>query len=91
MLRGELANKISERTEVSKEDILQIMDVMVEEITDSLKKGEEVKLFGFGKFIARKYGKRKCYNPVSGEIITLKSSVQPAFIAGPKLREELNK
>ena len=91
MLKAELASKISERTQMSKDDVLQIIDVMAEEITESLKKGEEVKLFGFGKFIARKYGERKCYNPQSGELITLKSSVQPAFTAGPKLRNELNK
>ena len=38
-------------------------------------------MHGFGKFSARKYGVRKCYNPVTKELITLNPSIQPAFNA----------
>lgn len=91
MLKKELVKKICARTSLEEGDVSHILDVMLDEITESLKSGEEIKLFGFGKFTTRKYGERKCYNPVTGDIINLKSSVQPAFTAGPKLRSELNK
>ena len=47
----------------------------------SFENGEHVSLHGFGKFSARKYGVRKCYNPVTKELITLNPSIQPAFNA----------
>ena len=91
MNKKDLAEKISKKINLKENEILQVIDLLTEEITCSLSDGKEVKLFGFGKFVAREYGERNCYNPISGEIIKLKSSKQPAFIAGPKLREKLNK
>ena len=91
MKKKELANAISKKTSLGEAEILEIIELACEEITEALKNGEEVKLFGFGKFVTRPYGERKCYNPITGEIITLSPSVQPAFMPGPKLREEINK
>ena len=91
MKKKELAAAISKKTTFKESDIIEILETAFEEITESLKNGEEVKLFGFGKFIARTYGKRNCYNPVTGKMMTLKESVQPAFIPGPKLREKISK
>lgn len=91
MKKKELAAVISSKTSFSETEILEIFEVAIEEITEALKNGEEVKLFGFGKFVARTYGERNCYNPITGKMITLKASVQPAFVPGPKLREKINK
>lgn len=91
MNKKELAKKISAKTNYSKDDVLTILDVFCDEIAETIKNGDEVKLFGFGKFLARSYGARKCYNPVTGELINLSPSVQPAFVPGPKLREKINK
>lgn len=91
MTRSELVKNISVKTGMPFEDVEKVLETMQLAIAESLKKGEEVKLHSFGKFHARKYGNRKCYNPQTSEIINLKPSVQPAFTAGPKLREYLNK
>ncbi len=91
MKKKDLAEKISRKTDFKDNEILQVIDLLTEEIACSLSEGKEVKLFGFGKFVVREYGERNCYNPVTGEMMKLKSSIQPAFIAGPKLREKLNK
>lgn len=91
MNKNELSKIIAQRTDTSADVVLEILNAMTEEIALAMKNGDEVKLFGFGKFQARTYKERKCYNPQTGKLITLKPSVQPAFIPGPKLREELNK
>ena len=90
MTQSELIKKISVETGKTENDIDMIIKTYHEKITESLKKGDDVKLHGFGRFSARKYGERKCYNPQNGELMMLKPSVQPAFTAGPKLRRELN-
>ncbi len=91
MNKCELAQAIAKKTDGSVEIISQILDAMTEEITEALKMGKTVKLFGFGKFQTRNYKERKCYNPQTGKMMTLKPSIQPAFTPGPKLREALNK
>ena len=60
------------------------------EIGNIIKGGDKIKLHGFGAFYTRKYGERKCYNPVTGTIEKIPASVQPVFKAGPKLREKIN-
>ena len=90
MKKKELAEKVSLATGYKESEVEEILESVFDEIANSLKKGEEVKIFGFGKFISRSYGERKCYNPITGELIKLSPSVQPAFIAGPKLREKIN-
>lgn len=91
MKKSELAKAVSQRCELSEENVTEIIELVFDEIATSLKNGEEVKIFGFGKFVSRPYGERQCFNPITGKIMTLKPSVQPAFIAGPKLREKINK
>lgn len=90
MKKSDLTAEIVKQTNCKEEDIAAIIEAMLAVITESLKKGEKVSIHGFGKFVPRKYGKRKCYNPRTSELITLQPSVQPAFVAGPKLRAELN-
>ena len=53
--------------------------------------GETVRIHGFGNFVPRPYGERKCYNPRTGKNITLPASVQPAFIPGKKMRVMIQK
>ena len=87
---SELVENISKKTQYDKSQVDLILRSALDEIADSLKKGEEVKLFGFGKFVAREYKERKCYNPITKDIIKLSPSIQPAFMAGPKLRQYIN-
>lgn len=81
-----VAKKCSADEKITKE----IIDELFNEITECLVNGEVVSIHGFGKFMARPYGVRKCYNPITGEMMELKPSIAPAFNAGGKLRERLN-
>ena len=87
MKKSELIREIAKQTQIKEDDIQLVMDTLVAQITAKLKAKEEVKIHGFGKFKARKYGKRKCYNPQDGKLMTLPASVQPAFIPSGKFRE----
>ena len=91
MKRSELVKKVAKNIGYNEEIVDNVLKGITDEIAEELKKKENVSIFGFGKFIARSYGARKCYNPISGKVDVLKPSLQPAFIPGTKLRETLNK
>ena len=90
MNKKELAKKISKTTDSEETEVIAILDATLEEIGNIIKGGDKIKLHGFGAFYTRKYGERKCYNPVTGTIEKIPASVQPVFKAGPKLREKIN-
>ena len=91
MNKKELITALSQKLNRKPSDVTNTFDTVIEHIAASLKNGETVKLHGFGKFVARTYGERRCYNPVTGKEIILSSSVQPAFIPSEKFRSKIKK
>lgn len=90
MTKSELVKKIQAETGYSDEIVEKIVGSVFDNITNLLANNETVGIHGFGKFVTRQYGKRKCYNPMTGDIMDLKPSRQPAFIPGVKLRNVIN-
>ena len=90
MKRSELIDNVSKNTNYDIAVVETILKGITDEIISSLKNGNSVGIHGFGKFVARTYGARKCYNPITGTLEMLEPSVQPAFIAGSKFRKEIN-
>lgn len=90
MKRSELIVKVSKNTNYDIAVVESVLSGITDEIICSLKKGDSVVIHGFGKFVVRSYGARKCYNPITGNIEILEPSIQPAFIPGTKIRKELN-
>ncbi len=58
-------------------------------ITSALKKGDEVRIVGFGTF-AVSARSREGRNPRTGEKIAIAASKQPKFRAGKGLKDALN-
>ena len=59
-------------------------------ITDALRKGEDVRLVGFGTFSTRRRAARQGRNPRTGETIQIPASTQPKFKAGRPLKDAVN-
>ena len=91
MKKSDLIVAVAEKLNIKEGEVTLILDAIVEEIAERLRNGESVKIHGFGKFETRAYGKRSCYNPQTGKIITLAESIQPAFIPGGKFRLKIKK
>ena len=83
-------NKSLEKLELSKSAVSHVIDAALATIEASLKKGEEVRLVGFGNFYVSKRAAAKGRNPRTGETIQIKASKQPKFRAGKQLKEEVN-
>ena len=87
MNKTELINVISETTSLSKKDAGAALDATIKAITDTLSKGEDVVLTGFGSFTVKERAAREGRNPATGEKMMIAASKSPAFKAGKSLKD----
>ena len=90
MNKGDLVAAVAEHADLTKAQAGVAVDAVLEAITATLKKGDEVRLVGFGTFAIshRKAGEAR--NPRTGEIIKTKASKAPKFKAGAALKAAVN-
>ena len=62
----------------------------LEAITGALKKGDEVKIVGFGTFVVTDRPAGEARNPRTGEKIKIPASKAPKFRAGAGLKDAVN-
>ena len=70
---------------------VEIIDSLFEKIKESLVKGEDVRIFGFGKFQVKFKWARKGRNPQTGETLIIRSRRTVSFKVSRKLREKMNR
>lgn len=90
MNRSELIVALSTKTNSTKVDADKTIAALIDIITATLTKGDNVALFGFGTFEVRKRAARAGRNPSTGEAIKIKASKAPAFKAGATLKAAVN-
>lgn len=90
MNRNDLALDIATRTNMSRVEATKAVEAVFSSITDALKKGEEVKIVGFGTFTVSDRAASEGRNPKTGEPIQIPASKVPRFKAGKGLKESLN-
>jgi DNA-binding protein HU-beta len=83
-------HKALQKLELSKASVATIIDTVLDTIEGALKKGEEVRLVGFGNFYVSKRAAAKGRNPRTGDVISIKASKLPKFRAGRKLKDTVN-
>lgn len=87
MNKQELVSNLAEKTNMTKKDVETVINALLAEITEALKKGDKVQFVGFGTFETRKRAGRTGRNPQTGETITIAEATVPVFKAGNKLKE----
>ncbi|MBJ7415999.1 MAG: HU family DNA-binding protein, partial [Niveispirillum sp.] len=75
---------------LSKADANKAVDAVFDGITGALKKGDEVRLVGFGTFAVAERAASEGRNPRTGEKISIAASKQPKFKPGKGLKDALN-
>ncbi len=83
-------NKALAKLEMSKTSVTTVIETIFETIESALKKGDEVRLVGFGNFYVSQRAAGTGRNPQTGEAIKIKASKQPKFRAGKQLKESVN-
>lgn len=74
---------------MTKKEINQFIDVFLDTIKKTVKKGEDVTLVGFGTFTKVRKASRLGVNPGTGERVRIKARVVPKFKPGKPWKESL--
>jgi DNA-binding protein HU-beta len=90
MNKQELIGDVAEKSGLSKGDASKAVESVFDSISGALKKGDEVRLVGFGTFSVSKRKASTGRNPRTGEPMTIKASSQPKFKAGKGLKDAVN-
>lgn len=90
MNKNDLVAHVAEVAEISKADAGKAVDAVFDGITDALKKGDDVRLVGFGTFAVAERAASEGRNPRTGEKISIPASKQPKFKAGKALKDSVN-
>ena len=81
---------IATKTQMPKNEVEAIIDASHEVIVESLHKGEDIKLSGFGTFYSLKRTSRQGRNPKTGETVKIPEKTVIKFKAGKVLKELIN-
>ncbi len=90
MNKNELVATVASGTGLSKADTAKAVDAVFDAITRSLKRGNEVRMIGFGTFSVADRKASQGRNPRTGEKIQIAASKQPKFKAGKALKDAVN-
>ena len=90
MNKAELAMAVADKTGMPRSEANRAIDAVFGCISDAMKKGEEVRVLGFGNFVVTDRGPGTGRNPKTGEPIEIKASRQAKFKPGKGLKDALN-
>ena len=91
MIKSELVQIISNRNpHLYQRDVENIVNAVLEEITETLAAGNRVELRGFGAFSVKNRPAREGRNPRTGETVMVEEKWVPFFKTGKELRNRLN-
>ena len=85
----ELAEHLNKKMGLPKKDCLNFVNTFFNEISNSLEKGEEVKLSGFGNFSLQKKKARPGRNPKTGKEYIISARTTISFKPGRKLKDKI--
>jgi DNA-binding protein HU-beta len=88
--KNELVAAVADAADISKSDATKAVDAVFDSITDTLKKGDDVRLVGFGTFAVAQRAASEGRNPRTGEKINIPASKQPKFKPGKGLKDAVN-
>ena len=91
MTKTELINQIAESADITKAAAGKVLNGITDAITDSLQKGENVTLIGFGSFSTVKRDARTGRNPQTGKAMKIPAKTVVKFKAGKNLGDTVNK
>lgn len=89
MNKAELIEKVASETGMTKADTERVLDSTITNIKKSVKKGNDVKLVGFGTFLKAKRKARTGRNPQTGKTIKIPASSFPKFRPGAEFKTML--
>jgi nucleoid DNA-binding protein len=89
--KSELIDALAAKTDLSNAAATRAVNALLEIITQTVAKKQDVTLTGFGSFKAVKRAARKGRNPKTGEAIKIAATTLPRFTAGATFKAAVAK
>lgn len=89
MKKQDFIKAVAAKSGLSQDAVTKSLGAMIEVVTKSLQKGDEVNITGFGAWKVSHRAARNGVNPKTGEKITIAATKTPVFRAGKKLKESV--
>lgn len=90
MNKQELIDAIAAESGLSKKDSKEALDALVKTVGETLKKGDNISLVGFGSFTVIQKAARTGKNPQTGKPIQIAAKKAVKFRPGKELAEGVN-
>ena len=90
MTKNELAEKVAASNGLGASQARQVVETVIDTVSDELARGGEVSLAGFGKFSVSHRAARQGRNPSTGATIKIAASKAAKFSAASALKKRLN-
>ena len=91
MIKSELVKRIaSENHTFYDRDIEKVINAILDEMVEALRRGDRVELRGFGAFSVKLREARQGRNPRTGAVVPVAKKAWPYFKTGKKMRVRLN-
>ncbi|MEM1022809.1 MAG: integration host factor subunit beta [Myxococcota bacterium] len=90
MNKSELVERLAERAKITKKRAEQVVNLVFDQMSQALKRGERIEIRGFGSFTSKSYDAYTGRNPRTGETIHVPAKRLPFFKVGKELKERVD-
>ena len=91
MTKTDLITALATTKNLTAKDATDIINLIFNRFTDTLKKGSRIEIRGFGSFTVREYDAYTGRNPKTGEKTAVDSKKLPFFKVGKELKAAVNR
>ena len=92
MIKSELIERITAQNQhLYQRDIEKVVNAILDEMVEALRRGDRVELRGFGAFSAKIRAARTGGNPRTGVAVQISKKAVPLFKTGKEMRARLNR
>jgi integration host factor subunit alpha len=88
--RADLCEAVYQKVGLSRTESAELVELVLDEISDCIVRGEPVKLSSFGSFIVRSKGERIGRNPKTGEEVPISPRRVMVFKPSNVLKQRIN-
>jgi DNA-binding protein HU-beta len=87
--KSELIDQVASRADIKRSEAEKALNALTDVVKETLQRGGDVAITGFGKFSVAERGARQGVNPQTGERIQIAASKAPKFSAGADFKKAL--
>ena len=92
MIKSELIERITaQNPHLYDRDVEKVVNAILDEMVEALRRGDRVELRGFGAFSAKLRGPRQGRNPRTGAVVAVGKRALPYFKPGKEMHARLNR